>query len=239
MRSSALGVPGTFNFRDLGGHRTADGVVRSGVLMRSDALVALGEAGRAALTRLGVRTAIDLRENVERELDPADLAGLGIELHSRPVFDGAIDLETEKGLPELYSEILDVRGERLAGSIGLLSSAGALPAVVFCSAGKDRTGLVCGLVLSAIGVSDEDVAAEYALTGDVLKGRFQRVLEARAKAAGLSEQALAVKLGAPADLMMTVLAGLRARHGGTAAYLRDHGLGAEDLAALRGALVEV
>jgi protein-tyrosine phosphatase len=230
-------IPGTFNFRDLGGHPADRGVTRSGVLMRSDAPVALGEAGRDALRGLNVRTAIDLREPIERDLDPHDLAELGIEVHSRPVFDGGLDLDTRKGLPELYREVLETCGERLAGAIRLLSRPGALPAIIFCSAGKDRTGLVSALTLSAVGVGDRDVAGDYALTEAVLHGEFRTKLEARAKAAGLSEQALAVKLGAPAELMLELLADLRSKHGGAAGYLAQHGLRADELQSLRRALV--
>ncbi len=38
------------------------------------------------------------------------------------------------------------------------------PLIVHCTAGKDRTGLICALVLSLCGVDDEVVANEYSLT---------------------------------------------------------------------------
>jgi protein tyrosine/serine phosphatase len=38
------------------------------------------------------------------------------------------------------------------------------PLIVHCTAGKDRTGVICALVLSLCGVDDEVVAHEYALT---------------------------------------------------------------------------
>ena len=38
------------------------------------------------------------------------------------------------------------------------------PLVVHCTAGKDRTGVICALVLSLCGVDDEVVAHEYSLT---------------------------------------------------------------------------
>jgi protein-tyrosine phosphatase len=230
-------VPGTFNFRDLGGYRAEGGITREGVLMRSDALVSLGPAGRAALARLDIQTAIDLREPVERQLDPADLDGVRIELHSNPVFAGGMDLDTPKGLPELYRDVLDSCGDRLAGAVRLLCRPAALPAVIFCSAGKDRTGLLSALILSAVGVEDDDVARDYTLTESVLEGEFRERLVRRARAAGLSEQALAVKLGAPEELMLELLGELRVSHGGAAAYLAAHGLQAEELQALRRALV--
>jgi hypothetical protein len=36
--------------------------------------------------------------------------------------------------------------------------------IVHCTAGKDRTGVICALVLSLCGVDDEVVAHEYSLT---------------------------------------------------------------------------
>jgi protein-tyrosine phosphatase len=205
--------------------------------MRSDAPVGLDAADREALRRLDIRTAIDLREPVERDLDPAEFDGLGIEVRAWPIIDGEIDLHTLKDLPHLYREILDTRGERLAGAIRLMSSSDALPAVVFCSAGKDRTGLVSALTLSALGVDDSDVADEYALTESVMRGGFRERIEARAIAAGLSEQALAAKLGAPAGLMLELLAELRETHGGAAKYLAAHGLREDELDSLRRVLV--
>src|SRR5439155_3388377 len=136
-------------------------------LMRSAALKSLGAPGREALRALSLRTAIDLREPVERELDPPALADLGISVRSWPLVDGALDLHSLRGLPDFYRELLDSCGERFAGAVRLLSRPAALPAVVFCSAGKDRTGLLCALILSALGVDDEDVAADYAFTESV------------------------------------------------------------------------
>lgn len=230
-------MAGPVNLRDLGGYRAGAGATRRGVLMRSDAPVELNGADHEALRRLNIRTAIDLREPVEQDLHPAELDGLGIEVRSWPIIDGEIDLHTLKDLPHLYREILDTRGERLAGAIRLMSSSDALPAVVFCSAGKDRTGLVSALTLSALGVDDADVADEYALTESVMRGEFRERIEARAIAAGLSEQALAAKLGAPAGLMLELLAELRETHGGAAGYLAEHGLHENELESLRRVLV--
>ena len=38
------------------------------------------------------------------------------------------------------------------------------PALIFCSAGKDRTGLVSALVLATAGVSDADIVADYVVS---------------------------------------------------------------------------
>jgi len=41
---------------------------------------------------------------------------------------------------------------------------GALPVLFHCSGGKDRTGVTCALILSALGVAREDVVADFMLT---------------------------------------------------------------------------
>lgn len=229
-------VPGTYNFRDLGGLPAGVGTIRPGRLLRSDALTGLPDAGFAALTDLGIRTAIDLRERNERRLDPPTVAE-GTVIHHRPLFGDAFDLADGWGLPEIYAGLLEHCGDRLAGVVALLAGTGALPAVIFCSAGKDRTGLVTALTLSALGVADDVVAEEYARTERVMHGAFRDVLVERSRRAGHNVQELAVKLGSPASLMLETLADLRERHGGAGGYLRDHGLPADALDRLRSALV--
>jgi protein-tyrosine phosphatase len=228
----------TSNFRDFGGYPAAGGAIRPGVLMRSAALVDLGVSSQQALRSLGLRTAIDLREPVERDLDPAVLGDSGAELREWPLIAGAIDLTSEISLPELYAEVIERCGDRLAGAVRLLAAPGALPAVFFCSAGKDRTGIVSALLLSSLGVDDETVAGDYALTEAMMQGELRRQVAARARAAGLGEQALAVKLGAPRELILGVLAGVRRTDGGAARYLERHGLERGELEALRLAVVD-
>ncbi len=229
-------VPGTFNFRDLGGLPADGGEIRAGRLLRSDALIDLGAEGLAALTELGVRTAIDLREDNERALDPPTLAD-GVAIHHQAVFNRRFRLDDHAGLPEIYAAIIDHCGDRLAGAVAILAEPQALPAVIFCSAGKDRTGLTTGLVLSAVGVPDDVIAEEYARTERVMHGAFKDALVERSLRAGFNEQALAVKLGSPASLMLDTLADLRDRFGGAAGYLREHGLQQDQLDQLYASLV--
>jgi protein-tyrosine phosphatase len=201
--------------------------------MRSAALIDPGPDSQRGLRELGLRTAIDLREPVERDLDPAAVTSSGVLLRTWPLIDARIDLTAEISLPELYAAIVDRCGDRIAGAVRLLTDDGALPAVVFCSAGKDRTGIVSALFLSALGIDDDAIADDYTRTEVEMRGELRRGVEARARAAGLGEQELAVKLGAPRELILDVLARVRRSDGGAAAYLERHGLQRERLDALR------
>lgn len=230
-------LPGTFNSRDLGGLSAAGGAVRGRTVLRSDVPLRLGEAGRAVLQRLGLRAAIDLREPIEVELDPADLAGLGIDVRHQPILRG-FQLREGMSLVETYRELLDSRGEELTGAVRVFAEPDTAPALIFCSAGKDRTGLVVALLLGALGVPDDQIVADFARTGGNMNGEFRAELEARAVAAGVSEQQLPVRHGAPTQPLRELLAWLRESRGGAARYLLNNGLSRDELDQLRRVLLE-
>jgi protein-tyrosine phosphatase len=206
-------------------------------MVRSDAPVKLGAEGRQAVRELGIRTAIDLRQPIERKLDPADLDGLGVDLQQCSVIAEGYQLDRDVSLAQVYRYILDERGAQLTSVVRLLAAPGALPAIVFCSAGTDRTGLVTALTLAAAGVSDAAIIADYAQTERNMHGEFREMLSRRARAAGISEQELAVKVGAPPALMRETLHYLREHHGGPHELLAANGMTNVEFDRLRGALL--
>ena len=160
-----IALPGTQNLRDLGGYPAAGGgTVRWRTLLRSDALHRLDDAGRAALGGLGLRTVIDLRTDQEVEAAPSALDGTGARTFHIPLFsDEAISrLPPERAA--IYRYMIDDCGAAIAAAVGRLCAGGALPGLIHCTAGKDRTGLVAALVLDVIGVPDELIAADYAMS---------------------------------------------------------------------------
>lgn len=231
-----VAITATGNFRDLGGLPASGGTVREGLLMRSDALTDVTPAGLEALGALGLQTIVDLREPVERNLHPNALDGLAVRVREQPLFDGLIDMAQPRGLEELYLETLDVCGRQFARVVSVLCEPGALPALLHCSAGKDRTGLACAILLGAIGVAEAAIVEDYARSEAGLRGPTRERAKRRALAAGMREQLLAQNFGSPPDVMRRALEHLDRRHGGALAYLRRHGVSG-DLEALRDALV--
>ncbi|KJY23975.1 MULTISPECIES: tyrosine-protein phosphatase [Streptomyces] len=214
------------NFRDLGGYRSADGRTTAwGVLYRADSLGKLdpADADWDRFLGLGIRTVIDLRYPWEieakgriPEVERFTYANLSIE--HRPYDQATIDpaLDPWRYLADRFAEVAEDGVEEIRGAIELIAD-GPGPAVFHCTSGKDRTGLIAALVLTLLGVDEEQILADFALT-ELATAR----LTADWHAANPGRPLLWPSYGrAPATVMALVLADLTARHGSPSAYLTD------------------
>lgn len=228
---------GLFNLRDLGGYPAADGAsVRWRTLFRSDALHRLDAGAVSAIAGLRLRTIVDLRTPAELEIAPSMLAGLGATTTHVSILTGdmqALPLE----LPAIYRYIIDECGQTIGEAIRLLCAPDAFPALVHCSAGKDRTGIVIALVLAVLGVPDEVIAADYGLSGAYLDSEHTPAIGQVQASSGLGDKLTGGLLASPPPLMAGVLARVRQSWGSVDDYLLSHGLTAADLASLRVSLV--
>ncbi|MER5642103.1 tyrosine-protein phosphatase [Kitasatospora sp. NPDC002227] len=233
------------NFRDLGGYPAADGrTVRWGRLYRSDSLGKLNgaaEADRAAFLELGIRTVIDLRYPWEIEGRGRVPESYGVEYHNlsiehRPYDQEALGAEFEvvPFLAEKFAEVAADGVEELRQVLRLVAEADNAPLVFHCAAGKDRTGIVAALLLTLLGVGEEDIVADFALTGLATENL---IADWRANNPGKSPRWPGFAQ-APADLMRSFLADLTARHGSVAGYATEQLEADADLvAALRAHLL--
>ncbi|GAA2707689.1 tyrosine-protein phosphatase [Micromonospora olivasterospora] len=231
-----------FNFRDVGGYPTRDGrAVRWARLYRSDSPHRIDGADRDAFVALGVRTVIDLRrpEEVTRDGRVPELDGLAYR-HIHPEHaDWAQapyepDTSLARYLADRYADLAGTGAAGLAEAVGLIADSANAPVVVHCVAGKDRTGIVCALTLAALGVSDADIATDYALSTEASE-RFSAWVAATTPE---GEELPAPFLASPAEAMTLFLTELRQGHGSVEGYLRHAGVSAAQLAALRAHLLE-
>lgn len=242
-----VALEGAFNFRDLGGYATADGrVVRRGRLYRSDTLHRLTPGDLERLRGLDLRTVVDLRAADELEQHGAGrLAGHEVVVHNLPMFDDTRSLGFEGVTAEdavgklaaLYVQMVERGGGSLARTVELLAEPGALPAVFHCMAGKDRTGIVAGLLLDTLGVPDDVIAADYAITTGAMQ-RAAAWMQANAPDALPPSQYPAWVLDSPSATMLRFLAQVRDRHGSARGLLTDAGVAPATLDRLTDALLE-
>lgn len=65
---------------------------------------------------------------------------------------------------EHYMDILEVAKPEIAVILRLVSDPLNLPCLVHCELGKDRTGYISALILACIGIEDDVIIKDYALT---------------------------------------------------------------------------
>lgn len=164
-------------------------------------------------------------------------AGLPARIVRAPIVRDPTLLPAFTDLGGEYRYTIDECGDSIGPAVRELCAPGALPALVHCAAGQDRTGIVIALVLAVLGVPDELIGADYSLSLVYLDPDSTAVT-GRPDATGLGDNVISELLSSPAVLILNVLARARAAGGGSVAeYLTAHGVGAPDLAALRSALV--
>ena len=250
------------NFRDVGGHLTADGArVRTGALFRSVALVELdGEAVRF-LGRLGIRTVFDLRTAAERartpasppagicsvpldvladsgEADPAEL----FELMQDPpraslaMADGA----TERFYLAAYRDMVGLPSARAAYAelYRSLARDDMRPALVHCTTGKDRTGWGVAVLLLFLGVPVEAVTADYLRSDVEIRATFGHVVDDFV-ARGGDRRVIEPLMGVQPSFLRVALDTVEIQFGSMGGYLSEGlGLDAKTLEALTAAFLE-
>jgi protein tyrosine/serine phosphatase len=170
---------GCYNVRDLGGLPTVDGgETRFGALVRSDNPWRLTEEGLAAMRAHGVRSVVDLRDHSEISERPSVELDHAVNVS---VLDFGDDEYWERwrgvqDTPRFYSEVLQRWADRFAAAVVAVARAPEGGVLVHCEVGRDRTGLVCALLLSVAGVPPDAIAADYALSAERLAPLYEEWL---------------------------------------------------------------
>ncbi|WP_407164747.1 tyrosine-protein phosphatase [Bradyrhizobium sp. ORS 111] len=175
-----LNLAGASNFRDLGGYRTRDGrTVRWRQIFRSNHLAHLTVQDIAVVRSLGVRSAFDFRGVAERAEALCGIADIAV--HSLPVEPTvvaalrAIAANRQLSSADAFEVMRDsYRGYVQDNTVRYRALFAHLledraPLVIHCTAGKDRTGFACALILHALGVPNEVIADDYLLTNKFYK----------------------------------------------------------------------
>lgn len=228
------------NFRDVGGYYTSDNqMVRWGRLYRSGSISRLTQADLAYLQRLGIRLVCDFRSLDERTKRPDRLPEVP-GLVERPLSMESVDRwERLRGAYAVFFRksklddylldgytrvVLDGNAHLIGEMFQRLADPAQLPALVHCTAGKDRTGLVMALLLLTLGVPEETVLADYTMS-NLFYDHFRRDIIADLKQVapwGVSIDDLQDLLLVKAKTLKAALAYLHQDYGSVDAYLRNH-----------------
>ena len=237
-------LAGASNFRDLGGYPGKDGrIVRWRQIFRSNHLGHLTEADAAVLRSLGVKSAFDFRGMEERA---SALCGIReIEVHSLPVEPtvvASLRAIMNTGTPLSQDHALEVMRDSYRNYVQqntprfralfahLLED--CAPLVIHCTAGKDRTGFACALILHVLGVANEVISEDYLLTN-----RFYRRDPSASN--DLPEDVRQVLASVQPPFLAAAFEAIDADYGDLEGYLTDGlGLGSAERAALQARYLE-
>lgn len=189
---SRLDLSGARNFRDLGGYPTVDGRhIKKGLLYRSDALSDLSNDDLEALSKLKLKRIYDLRNEDEQQTDPDMLPeGHSIQLVPVPfafealdksvmrerILGGKLDKgETEELMIESYQTYAMDYRKQIAQIVQGLAEPSALPALIHCIHGKDRTGLAVSNILEVLRVPEDIIMQDYLLSNTFWESEINRL----------------------------------------------------------------
>ena len=249
-------LEGAVNVRDLGGLPTTDGgSTVPGRLLRSANLQELSPGDVARLVdEIGVTTVVDLRSKNEVTIEgPAPLDAVpGVRRAHHPVLAEFLDasdtvkaallLEMAEADRERYPDdpmcghylgYLENRPDEVIAALRSIATAPGAT-IVHCAAGKDRTGVLVALTLTAAGVEPEAIVADYTASNDQLEAVVEQLSRSKTYG-GITNTP--VRAHAPrAETMKAFLEQLDAKYGGVAAWAAGHGLTDGELSRLRAKL---
>jgi protein-tyrosine phosphatase len=171
------------NFRDAGGLVTASGkTIRTGMLYRSGDLSDATPEDLQTLSKLGIRTIVDLRSVYEAEHHPDRLPvssphtfhfPIQVSFHDNKnpiqemfshLFGSSRRLDYHAVMVDSYREYVSRFQSTFARVFQLALDPANLPMLVHCTAGKDRTGFTISLVQRALGLGHEPALENYLLS---------------------------------------------------------------------------
>lgn len=183
-----LSMDGSYNTRELGGYKTADGKsVKWGVLFRSDKLSDISLEDQKYLKNLGIQRIVDFRSKAEKTEDPDKIPD-GMTYIEMPIeVDGAMRTKIEAILKgeinrNVKDFLIEANEEFIKNYSHIYSkflkdlAKEQKPTMFHCTAGKDRAGFAAAITLIAIGVSKEDAINDYMKTNEYTAERIDEMI---------------------------------------------------------------
>ncbi len=178
-----LPLEGGSNFRDLGGYPSSlGGKVKRGLLFRSGAMTSLTPTDVDYLDQFDFQAVVDLRSSEEVALFPntwaeiSDVAYLRVDYSILTMMaaqqDEGASIEEISDYSEMYRSIHRSIEPQLKLYFETLLEVDG-PVVVNCSAGQDRTGITSALLLSVLGVGEDQIIEDYLLSTDFRRPGYE------------------------------------------------------------------
>ncbi|UKZ94160.1 uncharacterized protein TrAFT101_009041 [Trichoderma asperellum] len=137
-----------------------------------------------------------------------------------------------RGLVGLGLDTLDYCGSEIREALSLYTTPQSLPSIIHCTQGKDRTGLICTLVLMILRIPRAAIEHDYFLTdAALLPSRPQMLVEIHE--IGLTDE----WAGTARDMISSVESHIKANYGSLEGYLDSIGFDQDQRAMIQETLL--
>ena len=161
------------NFRDLGGYETEDlKEVKFNKIYRSAVPTKLTKEEIKFFQDNNLKTIIDLRNKEEVVTKINFFNNKDYDYYNIPLKGGGFP-KSQKAVSDGYMEMLnDLESIKKVFQV-IKNSQGSI--LINCNVGKDRTGVICMLILLLLKVSEEDIIADYEISYTYLKDDIRKM----------------------------------------------------------------
>lgn len=238
-------LQGAWNVRSFAGLQGRNGPIPATAFVRTADLGRLTAADRDALAAAGVMLDIDLRTADEQSQSPDLLADDARFAYHRISLMGTEKMDLQKmmttfpdSLGEAYVQWLGHSQPQFKQVFQRIAAQQDGTVLFHCTAGKDRTGIIAGLLLDLAGVPKAQIVHNYAISAHYLEGQPKdSAMNAQIKAMLEQHPEIARKMagmsGTAPQNMEQFLAALHSQYGGAEGYLKSIGVSAQEIQQLK------
>ncbi|WP_256774446.1 MULTISPECIES: tyrosine-protein phosphatase [unclassified Stenotrophomonas] len=238
-------LQGAWNTRTFAGLHGSQGPIPASAFVRTSDLGRLTAADRDALAAAGVTLDIDLRTADEQAQSPDLLATDARFAYQRTSLMGTEKMDLQKmmttfpdSLGAAYVQWLDHSQPQFKQVFQRIAAERDGTVLFHCTAGKDRTGIIAGLLLDLAGVSRADIVHNYAISAHYLEGQPKdsamnaQIMELIKQNPEIGRKMAGMAGTAPENMDM-FLAALHKQYGGAEGYLKSIGVSEAEIDQLK------
>ena len=238
-------LQGAWNTRTFAGLQGTHGPIPASAFVRTSDLGRLTAADRDALAAAGVTLDIDLRTADEQAQSPDLLADDARFAYQRTSLMGTEKMDLQKmmttfpdSLGAAYVQWLDHSQPQFKQVFQRIAAERDGTVLFHCTAGKDRTGIIAGLLLDLAGVPRADIVHNYAISAHYLEGQPKdsamnaQIVELIRQNPEIGRKMAGMSGTAPKNMEMFLVA-LHQHYGGAEGYLKSIGVSEAEIDQLK------
>ncbi|MEN5068719.1 tyrosine-protein phosphatase [Stenotrophomonas sp. TWI1183] len=238
-------LQGAWNTRTFAGLQGTHGPIPASAFVRTSDLGRLTAADRDALAAAGVTLDIDLRTADEQAQSPDLLADDARFAYQRTSLMGTEKMDLQKmmttfpdSLGAAYVQWLDHSQPQFKQVFQRIAAERDGTVLFHCTAGKDRTGIIAGLLLDLAGVPRADIVHNYAISAHYLEGQPKdsamnaQIMELIRQNPEIGRKMAGMSGTAPENMEMFLVA-LHQQYGGAEGYLKSIGVSEAEIDQLK------